>query len=88
MTSEERISDIKEGIDSYTAMAAFISQGDQAVIVMMAGWLATLVPSLVEWGALSQQEHEMLMGMLSFEIDQRNADIDNSLELWLQQRGI
>jgi len=89
MTSEERINDIKEGIDSYTMMASFLSQGNDVIVSMMASWLATLIPSLVEWGALTPEEHDQLMGILSLEANQQMAgESDNSLEAWLQQRGI
>ena len=95
MTSEERISDIKEGIESYTVMAAMISQGNDVIVSMMAGWLRTLVSSLVEWGALTTEEHDVLMRRLEVETEELqalhndlNGNSDNSLEAWLQQRGI
>lgn len=89
LINQDKVDDIKEGIDSYTSMAAIVSQGNPIVIAIMADWLTTLTRALVEWDAMTEEEHSVLMLMLAREAAERTGEGDqDETQLLIQHQGI
>lgn len=68
---ENRVEDVMLGVRSYGEMASLLSQGHPFVIMGMAQWMATMLRKLVDWGALTEDEHAKVLGQMVTEVMQR-----------------
>lgn len=91
MIRQERVQDIKDGIDAYTSMAAIMTDGNPILVTIMADWLTTLVRSLVEWDAMTKEENDLLFALLASEAAERVAESggqDEATQMLIQHQGI
>lgn len=85
---QDKVNDIKEGIDAYTSIAAMVSQGNPVIVAVMADWLTTLTRALVEWGAMTEEEHDVLIAMLAREAEHMGESDQDETQLLIQHQGI
>lgn len=94
---ENRITEVMEGVESYGQIASNATALNPLMGMAMAQWIATLLQKLVDWGALTEEEHTALMGRMVMEIERRreeakgeaaNAHVDGDVQALLDRIGI
>jgi len=71
----DRIAEVKEMVDAYADMAAYLSEGNVIIQMAMASWLQATMNRMVHWGALTEEESHILVEQVREQTEQQEEQI-------------